>query len=195
MSLLQPSFLDRAIGLISPARGKARYQARLKFEAIKSYAVRTKAGSDKGTLGNWLPQWLNRWTEGRHREKAAARARDITANDPHAASIIDSMAVNIVGTGLTPPEPTQHQGPGLVRGAGQGVPGAGRVGFPLVVPGGRRPGAAAVLGPAVPLHALHADQRRILPAAPDAERSEPVLFPGPAKPGPASGGHPFGSGF
>lgn len=97
-----PSVLDKVAGFISPAWGTSRYQARLKFEALKSFSIKSKSGSNTGTLGNWIPSWLNRWSEGRHREKAGGRARELTANDPHAASVIDSMAVNIVGTGLMP---------------------------------------------------------------------------------------------
>lgn len=67
-----------------------------------SYSVTRSAGAFKGTLSNWLVSRLNRQAEHAERATIASRAQDIAANDPHGASIIDSLAFNIAGTGLTP---------------------------------------------------------------------------------------------
>ena len=45
---------------------------------------------------------LMRSSEPRERQTIATRALDLVANDPHATSIVDSMGMNIVGTGLVP---------------------------------------------------------------------------------------------
>lgn len=73
-----------------PVRGKS------------SNTVKRTAGSRKGTLSNWTVQKLSRFSESAERTTIGDRAQDIVANDPHAASVIDSMAVNIVGTGINP---------------------------------------------------------------------------------------------
>jgi len=64
--------------------------------------VSRKAGSFQGALGNWFVHKLNRLSESREREVSVDRADALFNNDPHAASVIDSMATNIVGTGLAP---------------------------------------------------------------------------------------------
>lgn len=45
---------------------------------------------------------MSRDTELFERSTVATRAQDLVANDPHAANIVDSMGVGIVGTGLRP---------------------------------------------------------------------------------------------
>ncbi len=67
-----------------------------------TYPVTRTAGAFKGTLGNWLTSRLMRSSEPRERQTIATRAQDLVANDPNAASIVDSMGMNIVGTGLIP---------------------------------------------------------------------------------------------
>ena len=98
MSKPSPTLLDRTVAAISPSKGLKRYAARLQFNALSGIA--RESGGNKGTMGNWLPRWLNKWSEGRSRAKSQGRARDLVANDPHAASVVDSMATNSVGTGL-----------------------------------------------------------------------------------------------
>lgn len=63
--------------------------------------TRTGAGVG-GTLSNWSPRRLSWSEEGRQRERIAERANDIAANNAHGASLIDSIALNTVGTGLWP---------------------------------------------------------------------------------------------
>ncbi|BCS94519.1 phage portal protein [Desulfoluna limicola] len=45
---------------------------------------------------------VNRDSEPYERNTIASRAQDLVANDPHAANIVDSMGVSVVGTGLRP---------------------------------------------------------------------------------------------
>jgi len=66
------------------------------------YGVQRTAGSRKGPMGKWLVQKVQRFAERHERETISERSQDVVANDPHASSVIDSMAVNIVGTGLIP---------------------------------------------------------------------------------------------
>lgn len=62
---------------------------------------RAAAGS-MGTMSNWLPRRLSWREEGNQREKIALRSTDIAVNDAHGASIVDSITINSVGTGLWP---------------------------------------------------------------------------------------------
>jgi len=100
MSNVKPTLLDRAIGHFSPQRGLKRYQARMNWNLLSS--VKTTAGSSTGPIGNWLVRFLGRREEDESRGRGTARAQDLVNNDPHAASVIDSMSMNIVGTGIKP---------------------------------------------------------------------------------------------
>jgi lambda family phage portal protein len=60
------------------------------------------AGGASGTLSNWSPRRLTWIEEGRQRERIVERANDIAANNAHGASLIDSITINTVGTGLWP---------------------------------------------------------------------------------------------
>lgn len=66
-------------------------------------AVMSRIGAgSQGTLSNWSPRRINWTEEGRQREKIVDRANDIAANNAHGASLIDSIALNTVGTGIWP---------------------------------------------------------------------------------------------
>ncbi|MCW7755500.1 phage portal protein, partial [Desulfobotulus sp. H1] len=67
-----------------------------------TFGYSRKGAGRKGSLGRWYGQKLSRFTESREREILTGRAADIIGSDPHAASVSDSMATHIVGTGLTP---------------------------------------------------------------------------------------------
>ena len=67
-----------------------------------TFGYSRKGAGRKGSLGKWYGQKLSRFTEAREREILTGRAADIIGSDPHAASVSDSMATHIVGTGLTP---------------------------------------------------------------------------------------------
>jgi len=104
-----PSLFDRAVARVSPAAGLNRLRARAAWNAVTKTAfagntgpVRSRGGQKKGTLFNWVVNKLNRWNEAQERETVSDRAEDLTANHPHAASCIESMSTNIIGTGLHP---------------------------------------------------------------------------------------------
>jgi len=108
MNKVKPTALDRLISTISPSRGLRRYQARAAFSALSKSAysnpgpARSHGGQKKGTLFNWVVSKLNRWNESQERETVSERAEDLTANNPHATSSIESLTTNIIGTGLNP---------------------------------------------------------------------------------------------
>jgi lambda family phage portal protein len=97
--------LDRAIGVFSPQRAAKRLRARAFLALASGYyggQVNRTAGGRLGTLGNWTTRLLGRWEEESQHTTIANRARDLVANDPHAASGIKSLVLNAVGRGLTP---------------------------------------------------------------------------------------------
>lgn len=100
-ALAPPNWIDRAVAAVSPVAGLRRLQARQALNLI-SYGVARDAGGRKGTMGNWIVRRQGEHDEQRQRETIADRAADLVSNDAHAASAIDGMAVNVVGTGLVP---------------------------------------------------------------------------------------------
>lgn len=64
--------------------------------------VRHSAATRQGAMNKWVVNKINKMSERLDRENLTDRAVDIAINDPNAASAVDSMAVGIVGTGLTP---------------------------------------------------------------------------------------------
>jgi lambda family phage portal protein len=102
--------VDRAIGAAFPGWGLRRHQARMRLEAASGLGrVPARGGQKTGTLHNWAVNRLSRLGEALERENVTDRAEDLAANDPHAASCIDSMSVNVVGTGLTPQSRPRYQ--------------------------------------------------------------------------------------
>ena len=73
------------------ARSGYRFKA---VPGVRSYGVTRTAGAYKGTLSNWLVSRLAKWSETAERKTIADRAQDLVANDAHAASTTDSMAVS-----------------------------------------------------------------------------------------------------
>lgn len=72
------------------------------FNKMQAAAIHRTGGGASGTLSNWSPRRLTWPEEGRQRERIADRANDIAANNAHGASLIDSITINTVGTGLWP---------------------------------------------------------------------------------------------
>jgi lambda family phage portal protein len=103
------TLLDRMIATVSPNMAVGRVKARMALDAVRQYGVARTGGRYRGTLSNWMVHRNSAWTEGRERETIANRAEDLFANDPHAASVIDSMAVNTVGTGIVPQSVPHHR--------------------------------------------------------------------------------------
>lgn len=101
-ALLQTNALDRAIGIFSPATALKRARSRTALNFMAGSVSRTGA-SKKGTLGNWFVRRLTRFSEGRERQDLTDRSEDLIANNPHATSIVDSTALNVVGgAGMLP---------------------------------------------------------------------------------------------
>ena len=67
-----------------------------------SQEVSRLAGGLRGTLSNWLVRRNSSYSARTERRVIADRAEDLAANDTHAASGIDSIATNTIGTGLNP---------------------------------------------------------------------------------------------
>lgn len=106
---ISPNLLDRAVAAVSYKAGVNRMRAKAAWHLLSrpsAYAspgpVKSRGGMKKGTLFNWVVSKLSRWNEAQERETVSGRAEDLTANHPHAASTIDSMTTNVVGTGLNP---------------------------------------------------------------------------------------------
>lgn len=60
------------------------------------------ASKRSGSMKKWIPTRLNRSTADMDRETIVERAVDLAQNDPNAASVVDSFATTIVGSGLMP---------------------------------------------------------------------------------------------
>jgi lambda family phage portal protein len=100
--LLQTNSLDRAIGVFAPQRALKRAKARTALNFMAG-PVSRKGASRKGSLSNWFVRRLNKYSEARERIEVVDRAEDLIANNPHAASIVDSTALSTVGgPGLLP---------------------------------------------------------------------------------------------
>jgi lambda family phage portal protein len=67
------------------------------------YQYSRTAAKRAGSMKNWVPQrLLGRTQEAQQREEIAARAIDLTNNDPNVAGVVSSFASTIVGSGLVP---------------------------------------------------------------------------------------------
>jgi lambda family phage portal protein len=69
---------------------------------LQALTVSRAASGTLGTMSNWSPRRLSWREEASQREKVVLRSTDIAVNDAHGASIIDSIFLNSVGTGLWP---------------------------------------------------------------------------------------------
>ncbi|GFK95457.1 hypothetical protein NNJEOMEG_03320 [Fundidesulfovibrio magnetotacticus] len=98
------NWLDSFIGYVSPVHGLRRAQARAAMAGIDGVveAVRRTAASREGTLSNFQPSRLNAYTVQRDADLIMARAESLVASDGHAASCVDSLALNVAGPGLKP---------------------------------------------------------------------------------------------
>lgn len=100
--LVRLNAVDKLIGIFSPEKAYRRGRQRAAMEFMAGSVSRT-GGGKKGSLSNWFVKRLNRFSEERERVQVTDRAADLTANNPHAASIVDSTTLNVVGgRGLTP---------------------------------------------------------------------------------------------
>ncbi len=101
------NWLDRAIGWVAPERGLRRARARAGMAAMDALAgivqpVRRTAGSREGSLANFQPSRLNAFALERDADLIRDRAESLAGSDGHAASCVDSLALNVAGSGLHP---------------------------------------------------------------------------------------------
>lgn len=67
------------------------------------YSYRKRSAGNKGSMKNWKPQrQYSISQEARDREAIVARSVDLTNSDPHAAGVVDTFAVTVAGSGLSP---------------------------------------------------------------------------------------------
>lgn len=106
---ISPNLLDRAIAAVHPEAGLRRLRARANMvlaekglDLMASMPVKSTGGSRQGTLSNWNPFRHSRYSESAERKTIQDRAEDLVANDPYAAGTVESMAVNVIGTGIRP---------------------------------------------------------------------------------------------
>jgi lambda family phage portal protein len=87
----------------SPARiGRSYPSGAYSLPEMQAATVSRAAAGSLGTMSNWTPRPLSWREEETQHRKVMLRSTDIAVNDAHGASIIDSIAINSVGTGLWP---------------------------------------------------------------------------------------------
>jgi len=67
-----------------------------------SIEFRKTAARRIGSMKKWVPYQLNESMAESERAEIVRRSVDLTANDPHAAGVVDTFAVTVVGSGLKP---------------------------------------------------------------------------------------------
>lgn len=70
--------------------------------APRNSSVSRDSGAFRGTLSNYRPNRITHVQEGFERTTTQTRSEDLVANDWAAASVVDSITVNTVGSGLKP---------------------------------------------------------------------------------------------
>lgn len=85
-------------------RARARRMARRGKSAVapRVASVSRDAGRHRGTLSNYRPSRVTPALESFERATAQVRSEDLVANDWAAASVVDSITVNTIGSGLKP---------------------------------------------------------------------------------------------
>lgn len=79
---------------------------------LEAYTFRKTAARRSGSLKNWIPKRLVSDIEAAtERELIVSRSMDLAGSDAHAAGILETFAVTIVGGGLAP-HPLPAAGPG-----------------------------------------------------------------------------------
>ena len=108
---IQENLLDRVIGWLSPAAGARRMHARMVMALASGIVppVRRQSGGHDGTLENWRPRREMTGMASAHAaDETMRRAESLVANDGHAASAIDALALNVAGTGMQPQSYPDH---------------------------------------------------------------------------------------
>jgi lambda family phage portal protein len=83
--------------------------------------INRSGGGSLGTMSNWSPRRLSWPEEGRQREAIVNRANDIAANNAHGASLVDSISINTVGSGLWPQSKPNYKRLGITEEQAQEV--------------------------------------------------------------------------
>lgn len=106
---IKPNLLDRVISYAHPQAALRRMQARANLaladkgmELLASMPVRGTSGSRQGSMSSWLPARHSRYSESGERKLTQDRAEDLVKNDPYASGTVESMTVNVIGTGIRP---------------------------------------------------------------------------------------------
>lgn len=97
------TFIDRVVTYLNPTAGLRRIWARTALGGMSSGLGPRRIGAGTGgTMSNKTVVGRNKISAALERETLAKRSQDVAVNDPHAASLVDSLPVNTVGTGLVP---------------------------------------------------------------------------------------------
>ncbi|MGE4536535.1 MAG: phage portal protein [Desulfovibrio sp.] len=98
------NWIDRLVGYVSPERGLRRARARAGMAAINGVVqtVRRTAASREGTLANFQPSRLNAFSVERDADLIRDRAESLAGSDGLAAACVDTLALNVVGSGMRP---------------------------------------------------------------------------------------------
>jgi len=98
------NWIDRLVGYVSPERGLRRARARAGMAAINGVVqtVRRTAASREGTLANFQPSRLNAFAVERDADLIRDRAESLVGSDGLATACVDTLALNMVGSGLRP---------------------------------------------------------------------------------------------
>ena len=91
------NWIDRIVGVISPARGYQREAWRQGLEELRNY----DAGSHGRLNANWTPQNISaELTDCWQRDTVRARARDLERNSDILNSVVGAYKRNVVGGGF-----------------------------------------------------------------------------------------------
>lgn len=98
------TWLDSAIGWLSPQAGLRRVRARATMQALSGFAVRSYEGAKAGRrTDGWITSDSDANTEiGPAMARLRARARDLVRNNPYAARGVKAHAANTIGCGILP---------------------------------------------------------------------------------------------
>lgn len=112
---ITPTWLDRAIGYVSPAAGVERLRARTVMAAVGGY---TGARRDRRATDNWAPGGGSANADTLpDLPTLRDRARDLDRNAPLAVGAVNAVVTNTVATGLWPRPSVDREALGLADAA------------------------------------------------------------------------------
>lgn len=101
---MRPTWLDRAIGWVSPATGARRLAARRMMEGLGYEAARTGRRTEGWVTTSASADATSELVTGRLRD----RARDLVRNNPLAARALEVKVANTIGTGIVAEVPNRR---------------------------------------------------------------------------------------